>query len=189
MKRESINMTWEAEQEFERRMEEFFSEIFPQHAQCSGSCRGHQLPDMAKRFLKELGYPADLKSLTIAARSWFERIDLDASGSIDRYKVCMLTGACTHTHTHTHTSGGKGSIDIAECMCVNTHTRTSHAYACAYGQGGTYKGIGQDRHHSIYRILAVEISRRRWQRHVGCDGVPRYGSSHPRKCARNVLGS
>jgi hypothetical protein len=83
MKRESNTMTRKAEQEFERRMEAFFSEIFPEHAQCGGSCRGHQLPDMAKRFLKEMGYPADLKSLTIAARSWFERIDLDASGSID----------------------------------------------------------------------------------------------------------
>jgi len=103
MKRESNSMTRETEQELERRMEALFSEIFPQHAQCGGSCRGHQLPDMAKRFLKEMGYPADLKSLTIAARSWFERIDLNASGSIDRCKVLMSTGARAHTHTHTHT--------------------------------------------------------------------------------------
>ena len=108
-------------------MEEFFSEIFPQHAQCGGSCRGHQLPNMAKKFLKEMGYPADLKDLTISAVSWHERIDLDASGSIDRCKVRMLTGACARTHArkHAHTSGGKGSIDIAECMCVqHTHTHT-----------------------------------------------------------------
>jgi hypothetical protein len=64
MKRESNTMTRKAEQEFERRMEAFFSEIFPEHAQCGGSCRGHQLPDMAKRFLKEMRYPADLKKLT-----------------------------------------------------------------------------------------------------------------------------
>ena len=113
MKRESISMTREAEQEFERRMEEFFSEIFPQHAQCHGSCRGHQLPSMANMFMKEMGYPVDLKDLTIAARSWYERIDLDASGSIDRCKVLMLTGARAHTqartnartHTHTHLVG------------------------------------------------------------------------------------
>jgi hypothetical protein len=126
MKRESNSMTRETEQELERRMEALFSEIFPQHAQCGGSCRGHQLPDMAKRFLKEMGYPADLKSLTIAARSWFERIDLNASGSIDRCKVLMRRArARAHTHTHTHTSGGKGSIDTAECMCVqHTHTHS-----------------------------------------------------------------
>jgi hypothetical protein len=64
MKRESNSMTRETEQEFERRMETFFSDIFPQNAQCGGSCRGHQLPDMAKRFLKEMRYPADLKKLT-----------------------------------------------------------------------------------------------------------------------------
>jgi hypothetical protein len=111
MKRESIGMTREAEQEFERRMEEFFSEIFPQHAQCHGSCRGHQLPNMANMFMKEMGYPADLKDLTIAARCWYERIDLDASGSIDRCKVLMLqmrerTHTCvcsTHTHIHSRT--------------------------------------------------------------------------------------
>ena len=175
MKRESNTMTREAEQEFERRIEAFYLEIFPQHAQCGVSCRGHQLPDMAKRFLKEMGYPSDLKSLTIAARSWFERIDLDASGGIDRCKVRMITGARAHTHTHTHarthTSGGKGSIDIADCMCVQhththiheltrTHARTQHAHSCAYGQGGTYKGIRKNRPHSICRILAVEISRR-----------------------------
>jgi len=34
MKRESNSMTRETEQEFERRMEALFSEIFPQHAQC-----------------------------------------------------------------------------------------------------------------------------------------------------------
>lgn len=103
MKRESNSMTRGAEEEFERRMEEFFSEIFPQHAQCGGSCRGHQLPNMARKFLKEMGYPADLKDLTIAAVSWYERIDLDASGSIDRCKVCMLTGARARAQTRTRT--------------------------------------------------------------------------------------
>jgi hypothetical protein len=148
MKRESNTITTEAEQEFERRMEAFFLEMFPQHAQCSGSCRGHQFPDMAKRFLKELGYPADLKSLTIAARSWFERIDLDVSGSIDRCKVRMLTGAPprtlarTHTHTqiwwerqHRHIRMHVCPAHIHELTC--THALTQHAYACAYGQGGT----------------------------------------------------
>jgi hypothetical protein len=124
MNRESSIMTREAEQEFERRMDAFFSEIFPQHAQCGGSCRGHQLPDIAKWFLKELGYPADLKSLTIAARSWFERIDLDGSGSIDRFKVRMRTCSImrARTHTHSYTSGGKGSIDISRIHVCAAHT-------------------------------------------------------------------
>ena len=122
MNRESNTMTREAEQEFERRMEAFFSEIFPQHAQCCGSCRGHQLPDMAKRFLKELGYPADLKSLTIAARSWFERIDLNASGSIDRFKVRMRN-ALAHTHSHSHLAGKAAYTYQNSCVC-STHIRT-----------------------------------------------------------------
>jgi hypothetical protein len=107
MERESNSMTTrEAEREFERRLEAFFSEIFPEHAQCGGSCRGHHLPDMALKFLKELGYPADLKDLTIAAISWYERIDLNASGSIDRcVKVqSMHAYRRAHTHTHTHTA-------------------------------------------------------------------------------------
>ena len=123
MKRESNTMTRKAEQEFERRMEAFFSEIFPEHAQCGGSCRGHQLPDMAKWFLKELGYPADLKSLTIAARSWFERIDLDASGSIDRFKVLMRTCAHTHSYTLTHIWWERQNRHIRIHVCA-AHTYT-----------------------------------------------------------------
>jgi hypothetical protein len=162
MNRASKAKTREVEEEVERRMEALFAEIFPKHAQCGNSCLGHQLPNMATRFLKEMEYPADLKRLTIAARSWFERIDLDASNRIE------WCNACLQAHTHTHTSGGKGGMDISECMCVQdahmytsrtrTHARTLHAYACTYGQGGTYQGIRQNRHHSICRILAVELS-------------------------------
>jgi hypothetical protein len=45
----------------------------------------------------------EIDAVMIATRSWFEHIDLDASGSIDRCKVLMSTGARAHTHTHTHT--------------------------------------------------------------------------------------
>ena len=120
MKRESNTMTRKAEQEFERRMEAFFSEIFPEHAQCGGSCRGHQLPDMAKRFLKEMGYPADLKSLTIAARSWFERIDLDASGSIDineldeELKRLDITVSAASSLLKYHDTNWNGELDEKE---------------------------------------------------------------------------
>jgi hypothetical protein len=124
MERESNSMTTrEAEREFERRLEAFFSEIFPEHAQCRGSCAGHKLPEMARIFLKELNYPADLKELTIAAVRWYERINLDSSDSINRCKVRMLTGAraCARAHTHklknSH-SAHTHELVLSSCVCA-----------------------------------------------------------------------
>ena len=124
-------------EEFERRIEALYEEIFPEHNHCEDSCAGHQLPDMATRFLKEMEYPADLKSLTIAARSWFERIDLYGSGSIDRsedacidaYVVCKCLHTFTisgiHAFTHTHTLSLSLSLSPSLSLSLSlSHTHT-----------------------------------------------------------------
>ena len=72
------------EAEFERRSEALYVEIFPEHHLCSADCAGHTLPDLPSRFLQEMDYPSDLPTLINAARAWFERIDISASGALGR---------------------------------------------------------------------------------------------------------
>ena len=70
-------------QEFDRRAEEVFREIFPEHARCrKGSCCGHSLPGMPLKFLRELHHPVDISALALEAKCWFARID-DGSGGLD----------------------------------------------------------------------------------------------------------
>ena len=73
--------------EFDRRTETLYLEIFPEHHACEDGCAGHELPDLPSRFLKEMNYPSDLKALVVAARAWFERIDVDFSGTVDRAEL------------------------------------------------------------------------------------------------------
>jgi len=137
MKRASNATSMEAE-EFERRMEALYEEIFPEHNQCGDSCAGHQLPDMATRFLKEMEFPADLKNLTIAARSWFERIDLYGSGSIDRsedaYIDAYVLCKCLHTFTHSRINTPIFSLSLSVTRNRAAHTRQdrqhTHARMC-----------------------------------------------------------
>ena len=68
-----------ADAEFERRTEEVFLEIFPDHEHCGDECCGHQLPDMPMKIMQELNYPIDVAALVFEARKWFFRIDLDGS--------------------------------------------------------------------------------------------------------------
>ena len=46
------------DQAFERRTQEIYAEIFPDHHRCDKSCCGHRLPEMPFKFLKELNLPA-----------------------------------------------------------------------------------------------------------------------------------
>jgi hypothetical protein len=34
-----------------------------------------------------MNYPPDLKALIVAARAWFERVDVDGSGTVDRSEL------------------------------------------------------------------------------------------------------
>ena len=70
-----------ADAEFDRRTEEVFLEIFPDHEHCGDTCCGHQLPELPMKILNELKYPSDVAALTFAVRNWFARIDLDGSRS------------------------------------------------------------------------------------------------------------
>ena len=67
--------------------QELYLEIFPEHQACGDGCNGHNLPDLPARILKEMDYPPDLKALVVAARAWFERVDVDASGTVDRKEL------------------------------------------------------------------------------------------------------
>ena len=79
---DSISTDKDADAEFERRTEEVFVEIFPDHEHCSDACCGHQLPEMPMKILEELNYPSDVATLTFEVRNWFSRIDLDGSRSL-----------------------------------------------------------------------------------------------------------
>ena len=76
-----------ADAEFDRRTEEVFVEIFPDHEHCSDACCGHQLPEMSMKILNELKYPGDVAALAFEVRNWFARIDLDGSRSLDGDEV------------------------------------------------------------------------------------------------------
>jgi hypothetical protein len=83
--------------EFERRTEEVFLEIFPDHDHCGDVCCGHQLPDMPMKILQELNSPIDVAALTFEVRNWFSRIDLDGSrllGSKAPYVRCSNENMC-----------------------------------------------------------------------------------------------
>ena len=68
-----------ADAEFDRRTEEVFLEIFPDHEHCGDTCCGHQLPEFPMKILEELKYPTDIAALAFVVRNWFARIDLDGS--------------------------------------------------------------------------------------------------------------
>ena len=71
------------DQAFRRRAKEEFLQIFPEHARCGHSCCGHTLPEVPIKLLIELGNPVDLDDFIVAARTWFHRLDVDRSGSLD----------------------------------------------------------------------------------------------------------
>ena len=54
-----------ADAEFDRRTEEVFLEIFPDHEHCGDTCCGHQLPEMPMKILNELKYPSDVAALAL----------------------------------------------------------------------------------------------------------------------------
>lgn len=68
---------------FQRRLEEVYLDIYPEHRHCDGSCEGHALPLKLTKFLAELNHPVDISALALASKQWFDRIDLDASGSCE----------------------------------------------------------------------------------------------------------
>ena len=79
-----------ADAEFDRRTEEVFLEIFPDHEHCGDTCCGHQLPEFPMKILEELKYPTDIAALAFVVRNWFARIDLDCSRSLDACKMRVL---------------------------------------------------------------------------------------------------
>jgi len=75
--------TGSCDEEFIRRSEAMYLEIFPDHSECGASCRGHTFPQTPLKFLKELKYPENISALGIEARKWFSRIDMDKDGFLD----------------------------------------------------------------------------------------------------------
>jgi hypothetical protein len=97
----------------------------------SASRYGQEVPEgdeVPRRF-------EEIDAVMIATRSWFEHIDLDASGSIDRCKVLMSTGARAHTHTQTHIWWERQHRHSRMYCVQHTHTHTftnTHANTHAF---------------------------------------------------------
>ena len=118
-------------EEFNRRVQALFLEIFPEHTECGESCEGHQLPDLPVRMLQEMGYPGDLSALTLEARKWFARIDLDGSKSLDQDELATefeRIGLSTEEAKSTmavHNAGSEGDEEtpllIEDFICTLIH--------------------------------------------------------------------
>ena len=82
-----------ADAEFDRRTEEVFLEIFPDHEHCDDACCGHQLPEMPMKIMQVLNFPLDIAALALETRKWFTRIDFDGSRSLDAnyYLWCVCS--------------------------------------------------------------------------------------------------
>ena len=72
---------------FQRRLVEVYLDIYPEHRHCDGSCEGHALPPKLTKFLAELNHPVDLSALALASKQWFDRIDLNASGTCELHEL------------------------------------------------------------------------------------------------------
>jgi Ca2+-binding EF-hand superfamily protein len=74
--------------EFQRRSDDMYMKIFPEHSLCENkACEGHQLPEWLQKIMHELDHPQDMEAFRAAVRRWFERIDEDLNGTIDRSEI------------------------------------------------------------------------------------------------------